>query len=368
MTACSKSLLLVAVLIAACDQPTGVSKSPPEELAFARSGGVTSALLPSLGGASSVAYAINDVAVAVGSSTDLTGTSYAVRWTPTASGWTVAAIAGAGSRAVAINVNGAAVGLRDGRGKLWPAGGGEIDLGAGVPSGINSAETVVGVRNPNPLSEASERAVVWRKPISGWNLSTVNASQDLPSLPGGTGEISANAINDAGVIAGVAGVSTATSAYYAVRWDPAGDGWTDPAALPGTASFSSTTARAITDNPQPDFAGHVRTCQEFCSAFGIFWPNGGSPTNLEPFFGGGSGWVQGLNNAQRAVGFRFDPRHGDRAFVWSPGQTSIQLLRGPSGYSTTQAYDINNRTPAQAVGSGYGPNPSRTRAIVWTIP
>ena len=117
---------------------------------------------------------------------------------------------------------------------------------------------------------------------------------------------------------------------------------------------------------QPDFAGHVRTCQQFCSAFGIFWPSGSSPTSLEPVFGGGSGLVEGVNNAQRTVGFRFDPQHGNRAFVWWPGLTSIQQLGGSRGYSNTQAYDINNLSPAQAVG--YGQSANGSRAIVWTIP
>lgn len=361
------SVLFVAVLIAACNEPTGVLKSPPTDLAFVRGGGgITGALLPTLGGASSVAYAVNDVGVAVGYSSDVTGTLYAVRWTPTSSGWTIAAIAGAGSQALAVNMNGAAVGLRDGVAKLWPATGGEIDLGPGKPSGINSAETVVGVRNPNPLTESSQRAVAWRKPNTGWDVSIVNASQDLPPFPGGTGETGAKAINDAGVIAGVAGVSTSTSAYYAVRWDPVGEQWAEPAALPGTESPWATAGRAINDNA--DMGGHVRECLAQCSAVGIFWPNGSVGTSLAPFFGDDAGWVSGMNNDRRVVGSRFDRRLGQRAFVWWPGRTSTQELGGPRGYSATEAFDINNQSPAQAVGYGYGANPGKRRAIIWTIP
>lgn len=358
----SRSLLLVAVLIAACNDSTGVLKSPPEELAFARGGsGITGALLPSLGGASSVAYAVNDAGVAVGYSTDAAGTAYAVRWTPTSSGWIIAAIAGAGSQALAVNASGVAVGVIAGVAKLWREGADEIDLGPGKPSGINSDETVVGVRNPG----TSERAIVWRKPVAGWNPSAMNPSQDLPPFPGGTGELSAKAINDAGVIAGVAGVSTATSAYYAVRWDPVGDQWAQPAALPGIESSWATAGRAINDNA--DMGGHVRECLTPCSAVGIFWPSGSFGTSLAPFFGDDAGWVSGMNNAQRVVGTRFDRRQGQRAFVWWPDRTSTQGLGGPGGYSATEAFDINNQSPAKAVGYGYGPNPSKSRAIVWTI-
>lgn len=362
MIAPHRSLLFVAVLMAGCNDPTGVVNEPPAEPAFAKGGsGNTSVLLPTLGGTFSEARAVNDGGVVVGFSTDNSGTFFAVRWTRTLSGsWSVTSIAGADSRAFAINANGAAVGVRAQRGKLWPAAGGEIDLGPGNPGGINSDETVIGYRTDPVLHET---AVVWRKPGTGW--AAENPSQDLPPFSGGaTGRSQAFAINDAGVISGSIGVSTATSSFYAVRWDPVGDQWGEPTALPGTESFSSTTGRAINDNA--DIAGHVRECQQFCSAVGIFWPIGSSPTNLESFFGSGSGWVEGINNAQRLVGFH-TTRNGRSAFVWWPGRTSLQDLGGPGGYGNTWAHDINNLSPAQAVGNGYGPNPSRTRAIVWTI-
>ena len=365
MIASRRPFLLVAAFLTACNDPTGVLKDAPQEPAFARGlSPIGGELLPTLGGPFSEARAVNDAGIVVGFSTDNAGVLYAVRWTRagTAS-WSISPIAGPDSRAFAISGNGVAVGVRAGNAKLWPATGGEIDLGPGHPGGINSAESIVGYRI-DPVFR--ETAVVWSRPITGWDLAAGNASRDLPLFPGGTRQSQAFAINDAGIIAGSVGVSTATSSYYAVRWDPVGDQWAEPAALAGAESFSSTTGRAINDNPQPDFAGHVRACQQICSAFGIFWPGGGSPTSLEPFFGGGSGWVEGINNAQRTVGFRFDPRRGNRAFVWSPGQTSVQQLAGPQGYSNTQAYDINNAIPAQAVG--YGQKGSSSVAIVWTIP
>lgn len=357
----------IAVLITACSDPIAMVKEPSEDAAFAKGGssGITAVLLPTLGGFGD-ARAVNDGGVVVGTSSDNTGASFAVRWTRTTSGsWGVASIAGPGAQAFAVNANGTVVGVRAGRAKLWPAGGGaEIDLGPGSPAGINSAETVVGYRIDPILGET---AVVWRRPAAGWNTPGENASQDLPAYSGGTGQSQAFAINEAGIISGVVGVTTATSSYYAVRWDPAGDQWTAPAALSGAESRRSTTARAINDNLQPDFAGHVTPCATTpCSSVGIFWPEGNSPTNLEPLFAGGSGWVDGLNNAHRGVGFRFDPRHGDRAFVWSPGQTSLQLLPSPGRYSNTIAYDINNANPAQAVGTGRSMRGSS--AIVWAIP
>jgi len=321
-------------------------------------------LLPRLGGNSSQARAVNDAGVVVGFSTDNTSAViFAVRWTATPSGsWSITQIAGPDSYAVAVNENGAAVGVRAGRAKLWPATGGEIDLGPHLPFGINSAETVVGARIPNTGANSSQRAVIWRKPTAGWALSSENAPQDLPSFPGGSGETVARAINDAGVIAGWAGVSTPTSIFYAVRWDPVGDQWAQAAALSGIGSFSSTSGRAINENAE--IAGHVRACLLSCSSVGIFWPTGSSGTSLEPFFGGGSGFVEGVNNAQRAVGV-WDTQSGRFAYLWWPGQTLLKVLSGPSNWNTG-AYDINNQSPAQAVGFGLGTNGSR--AIVWTIP
>lgn len=329
--------------------------------------GITCALLPTLGGASSQALAINDAGIVVGYSADNTpDLPSAVRWTPTSSGsWSITRIAGPNALARAVNLNGAAVGVRDGRGKLWPAAGGEIDLGPHLPSGINSAETIVGFRIPNLGANQSQRAVVWTKPSAGWNLSAENAPQDLRVFPGGAGETGAGAINEAGVIVGAVAVDNGSGlvGYQGVRWDPVGAQWGEPTALPGAQSNFVTAARAINDNAQADIAGHIRACSG-CGVFGILWRPGSSATSLEPFFGGALGLVYGINNAQRAVGFR-ETSTDTRAYVWWPGRTSLQVLSGPPSWDTW-AQDINNASPAQAVGYGVGTN--AIRAIVWMIP
>ena len=341
--------------------------APVMFVAIGTASNVASVLLPTLGGSFSVAYAINDGGVVVGYSTDNSdATPFAVRWTPTSSGsWSITPIAAADSWALRINVNGTAVGMRAGRVKLWPATGGELDLGTGEPNGINGAETVVGIRR-NPNDPGEQHALVWRKPSTGWDPLATHAPQDLPLFPGGTGWTSAKAINDAGIIAGTVGVSTGTSTYYAVRWDPVGDLWAQPIALPGTGGFDVTAARAINDKPQADLAGGARKCFS-CLSFGMAWLGGSAGTSLESSWGGGGpGFVDGINNAQRVVGTRDAATSSEQhAFVWWPGRTSVHVLAHP-GYTYTWAYDINNLSPAQAVG--YGLDANGTRAIVWTIP
>lgn len=341
--------------------------APVTFVAIGTASNVISVLLPTLGGSASVAYAINDAGVVVGYSTDNTdATPFAVRWTRTSNGtWSVTPIAASDSWALRINVNGTVVGMRAGRVKLWPATGGEIDLGTGEPNGINASETVVGIRR-NPSDPEEQHALVWRKPTTGWDPLVTAASQDLPPFPGGTGWTSAKAINDAGVIAGTVGVSTATSTYYAVRWNPSGDQWAQPIAFPGTGTFDVTAARAINDNPQADIAGGARSCFS-CLSFGMLWASGSSGTSLESSWGGGGpGYIDGINNDRRVVGTRDAATSSEqRAFVWWPGRTSIHVLASP-GYTYTWAYDINNLNPAQAVG--YGLDANGSRAIVWTIP
>lgn len=327
--------------------------------------GITSVFLPTLGGTWGEASAINDHGVVVGWSADNTDMyGVAVRWTRTStSAWNVVQIAEPQSRAVAVNANGTAVGVRGDRVKLWPIGGGEIDLGPGEPSGINDAETVIGMvgtsGNPQDL-----RAVVWRKPSGGWNLLGVNPSQNLPALSGA--RTVARAINNAGVIAGNVSLATGSGSYYAVRWEPLGDEWSQPIRLSGTDGFYGTAGRAINNAPQADIAGSSLTCEQ-CLGFGAFWPSGGSATSLESVWGGGGvGFVWGISDTRRVVGSRgsnyFEQQ---RAFVWWPGQASVQEL-GVPGYVYTRAFDINNLTPAQAVGSAE--NSGGKRAIVWMIP
>lgn len=86
--------------------------------------------------------------------------------------------------------------------------------------------------------------------------------------------------------------------------------------------------------------------------------------NARPFFEAASGAVEGINNDHRGVGFT-ETLTGRRGFAWSPGQVSLQVFRGPRGYDDTWAFDINNASPAQAVGYAAGDN--RSRAIVWTV-
>ncbi len=308
----------------------------------------TSVLLPSLGGTLSSAPAINDAGIVVGASTDVSGGTFAVRWSRALNdSWSVTPIGGRNSNATAINSKGDAVGDATGGGKLWPASGGEIDLGPGQVTGINAAETIVGrVFLGPPLYY---RAVVWKRPSGAWLAQpAINQSQDLPLLAGGSGSALANGITDLGVIVG--GIES--SACRAVRWEPSGGQWTPPIVYAGTEGVC-TVGFAI--NQANDIAGYVGP-----PIVPMFLQSSGVIISL----GAGSGQSNGINDAKRVVGH--SSQDEERAFVWWPS-ASVQLLSAPAGYTAERALGINNQTPAQAVGYARG-GPNLLAAIIWTLP
>lgn len=318
---------------------------------------ITSVVLPSLGGLVSTARAINDGGVVVGESMDNTNTMFAVRWTPLSDGsWSIAPIAGPNSRAVAINTRGDAVGSRGGWGRLWPADGGEIDLGPGEPLGINAAETIVGRLWLD--SPRSYRAVVWKKPSGRWlPFPAVNRMEDLPALAGETDSSVARAITDLGTIVG----AIEPRACRTVRWEPSGDHWRQSIVYSGTDPFYCTAGFAI--NSANDVAGHLSGCVG-CGLVPMFLQSCGAVTSVQSV-GASSGQAYGINDAQRVVGYH-NTENGRRAFLWWPGQDPVQQLGAPSGFTAMEALGINNRKPAQAVGYGRD-DANRLRGIVWTL-
>lgn len=169
------------------------------------SGGAASAL-PSLGGQSSTARAVNNLNVIVGESSLADNTTvHATLWRngqPT----DIAGGVGAYSVATAINDAGQAVGhaktsatSSDARAMLWQNGGATtlaaVDPGAtsSVASGINSAGLIVGSAT---LSNGVSQAVLWEGGVP------VNLNSRLKGGPAGYVLNHAHAITDDGVIVG----------------------------------------------------------------------------------------------------------------------------------------------------------------------
>lgn len=365
-------LLLATFALTACAD----SAAPPAlagddtPFAAARSLSSGSTTLPTFGGTSSQAEAINDAGMVVGyaneasPSRDVFGVSYAAKWVRSADGrWEVTRLGAVGTtnpapggRALALNELGDAVGTRNGTTALvWPAAGGEIELMDGaVAEGINSAGIIVGGTTWNN----SSAALVWTRDAesaSDWT------SHPLPSLDGGTSS-HAWAINEAGIIVGTA--ASPSGRYQAVVWSPAADGWSAPVPLAGTgASIGNSGGFSI--NAGGDVVGYFSSCNG-CSIHAYFWPgDGGSPTDLAMLNSStSSGHARGIEDGRRVVGFIHVPRgNGFGPFLWTFGDAALTDL------GTGEANDINNRTARygqEAVGFMQGAKGSQ--ATVWRIP
>jgi probable HAF family extracellular repeat protein len=147
-------------------------------------------VLPGLSGPGGWAYAVNDAGVVVGYGYGA-GTNQPAKWTSAGAGWTITAL------------------------PLPPTAIG------GVARDVNAAGTIVG--EVVKSGTGCEQAVVWTAAVSV-----------LPGLAAGSCT-AANAVNDAGQIAGV---SSVRGGYHAVLWQPVqGGGYaiTDLGTLSGTS-------------------------------------------------------------------------------------------------------------------------------------
>ena len=357
-------VLLASLTLTACADSAGPpsrADSGDPTLASARSVSTAVTTLPTFGGSSGEALAINDAGTVVGyasetnSSRTTPGVSYAARWVRNIAGvWQAPTRLGAaGGRALALNERGDAVGLRGVSARVWPATGGEVTLPEGaVATGINNAGIIVG----GTVWGNTGTALVWTPNadgMPGWS------SRQLSPLEGGTFAL-AFAINEAGVIAGAA--VSADGRDQAVVWFPSPDGWSAPVRLSGVeASPGSSVSFGI--NASGDVVGAYSACLG-CGFRAVFWPATGGRVDLSAFYSNdNASHAYGIGDDQRVVGRFFSRNASANPFLWEPGFTAFTDL------GTGVARDINNRVASygqEAVGFSAGSRGSI--ATVWRIP
>lgn len=306
--------------------------------------------LPSLGG-NSVANAINDDQVVVGTSNGLP-----VKWTPVSGSWQAQQLSGVVSgQATDVTEGGTIVGFSNGMAMLWPAAGGAVEaIGAGFPTAVNESEVVVGISQSNG-------GVAWTRSGASW------VEHPLPRETGViVGFKEPSDINNDGVIVGYA--QDASGVQHAVKWVPSTSalGEWDPA-VPLDASTNSAALGIVGQ----DIVGLIFRCStpSLCT--------GRDPYHWSLTAGQGIGslgsedaYGEGLNSTGFIVGSVFSRRFTQHAFVWSRGDPTIRDLGVLPGYKTALAYDVNNpkspRTTKQAVGEM---SKSRSQiAVLWTLP
>jgi len=196
-------------------QVVGGSSTPGGSHAFlwTPAGGMVD--LGTLGGANSVAHAINDTGQVVGRAETASGDEHAFLWTAAGGMVDLGTFGGLSSDAHDINEAGQVVGRSDTASGdvhafLWTAAGGMVDLGTiGSPGsriqaeGINDAGQVVGLFND--AIDGNDRAFYW---------TAAGGMVELPTLTGI--ESGARAINNAGQLAGYGDIDTGDG--HAVVW------------------------------------------------------------------------------------------------------------------------------------------------------
>jgi probable HAF family extracellular repeat protein len=342
--------LLIAAACTGGDQrsPTAPELGPTSARQTRPSISVTN--LPSLGGGS-IARAINDDQVIVGSSNGLP-----VKWTLDTSGqWAVSPLQSTAGAAEDITELGVIVGSSGGSVTLWSAGATET-IGPGYPVAMNESEVVVGFNYP---AGGGNAARAWTRSGTVW------VEHTLPMQAGFTGGLNEpRDINDDGTIVGFA--ADVGGVTHAVKWvlNTTGE-WDPPVILDDVAATHYSGALAIVG---PDIVGEILRC---------FLCNTGHDPYHWSLTGQGIGslgtetaYAEGLNTQRYIVG-SFYGRAGLRAFVWTPANPIIQDLGIVNGYRTTHAYDINSpkgaRTTSQAVGQGISAR-GKSIAILWTVP
>jgi hypothetical protein len=354
--------LAVPLLIAAaCTGGDQRSPTAPDlGLTSARQTGpsISVTKLPSLGGGS-IARAINDDQVIVGSSNGLP-----VKWTLDASGqWAIQALQSTAGAAEDITELGVIVGSSAGSVILWAPGAAPETIGIGIAAAINKSQVVVG-RETSPTDGNGARA---------WTRSAMGTGWDVHVLPttgyfaGGYSE--PTGINDEGVIVGNA--APVGGSTHAVKWVPSlttpGE-WDAAVPLDDVAAAYAGGAGAIRGQ---DIVGTVLRCLSCTSGNVSRDPHHWSLTDGQGIgsLGSADAWAEGLNAQRSIVGSFF--YGGVHAFVWTVLNPTIRDLGAPNGYQTASAYDINSptstRSTAQAVGEASSPS-GKHSAVVWTIP
>ena len=209
---------------------------------------------------------------------------------------------------------------------------------AQVPSKLNNLGDIVGRKAGS--GEAAPRATLWGR-------SHHSKAKHLGVFPGGDYS-SANAINDAGEVAGVSNTGTVILPFV---WSEKG-GLQRVPLLPG-----DNCGQAVAINKH----GHVASYSSGptgCRA--LLWTRKTGPRDLGTLPGGSYSRAHDLNDSDEVAGVSASPA-GDRAVLWTKSGDARDLGTLP-GDLTSEAMAINNAGDVV----GYSKGPSGMRAFLWT--
>ena len=209
---------------------------------------------------------------------------------------------------------------------------------AQVPSKLNNLGDIVG-RNADG-GEGAPRATLW-------GHSHHSKAKHLGVFPGGDYS-SANAINDAGEVAGVSNTGTAILPFV----------WSDKGGLQRVPLLAGDNCgEAVAINKY----GHVVSNSSGptgCRA--VLWTRKTGPRDLGTLPGGSYSRAHDLNDSDEVAGVAASPA-GDRAVLWTKSGDARDLGTLP-GDLTSEAMAINNAGDVV----GYSKGPSGMRAFLWT--
>jgi hypothetical protein len=293
-------------------------------------------------GVSSVAVDVNDDGVIVGSSSDASGTSLAVRWAATDTGWSYSVL-GQGS---AVAINGAGLIVRrtyDPVFRAWRSwihlpSGAAVDMGPVRVEDVGDSGTLIGYVFDATLQAT---ATAWRQV----SPSTWGPPETLPTLAGFSGA-SVSDINASGDIAGAL-YSTSSSAgivwqYQDGQWQP--PRLVDPELDGGASAINDTGA----------LAGWVIPCNPAyppCSSSPAFWPSLGEGRRILPTLYGSLGWANDMNNLNQVTGYsyvHYNDGNGAlaalvrHAVIWFPGGQVAEDLGAIRPWESGEGRAINN--------------------------
>ena len=209
---------------------------------------------------------------------------------------------------------------------------------AQVPSKLNNLGDIVGRKAGS--GAGAPRATLW-------GHSHHSKAKHLGVFPGGDYS-SANAINDAGEVAGASNTGTAILPFV----------WSDKGGLqrvPLLAGDNCGEAVAINKH------GHVVSYSSGpTGSRALLWTRKTGPRDLGTLPGGSYSRAHDLNDSDEVAGVSASPA-GDRAVLWTKSGDARDLGTLP-GDLTSEAMAINNAGDVV----GYSKGPSGMRAFLWT--
>ncbi len=294
--------------------------------------------LPTLGGASSGANAVNDAGQVAGWALDSSARQKAIVWQR---GRSLVVLPGAATQVSAANaisergqVAGYRISLSDQRPFLWTPGGSvqqlptlfDADTSA---SGVNDSAQVVATANAGSFRP------------SRWSQAT-----GVVALPMGSESGSALAINNNGQVVGQFGIEVGNSSYsIPVVWS-ASNVRTE---LMSFVEGQFGVATAI--NGLGQVAGHYFRADQFSGSRPFTWAAGVGLRFLQS--NGGNLRTMGNNDAGLVVGSLDGPGSSDRAVAWRPDGSLVDLVT-LTGTALREAKDINNHAQIVANSASRG--------------